>query len=128
MLEQWNHNIEETTPDSRYILSYSFSEASHKICVIYQTNRVKSTIDFTGNKTNRVKSTIDFTGDKVRNIAVYLLRQIRGESLKDIDELFNIRAYSTVSSIIQRVSKLMKCDRRIRKQIVNMIDRIKIGQ
>ncbi|WDN88618.1 hypothetical protein BuS5_01586 [Desulfosarcina sp. BuS5] len=34
-----------------------------------------------------------------RNIAVYLLRQMRGENLNNIGELFNIKAYSTVSSI-----------------------------
>jgi len=42
------------------------------------------------------------------NIAVYLLCHIRGENLNNISELFNIKAYSTVSSIIHRVSRLKK--------------------
>ena len=50
-----------------------------------------------------------------RNIAVYLLRQIRGENLNNISELFNIKAYSTVSGIIRRVSRLRKHDRKIKK-------------
>ncbi len=43
-----------------------------------------------------------------RSIAVYLLRQMRGENLNNIGELFNIKAYSTVSSILRRVSRLKK--------------------
>ena len=63
-----------------------------------------------------------------RNIAVYLLRQIRGEKLKKIGELFNIKAYSTISSILRRVSKLKKDDRKIKKQIVKIQDSINKGQ
>jgi len=63
-----------------------------------------------------------------RNIAVYLLRQIRGENLNNIGELFNIKAYSTVSSIIRRVSRLKKYDRKIKKQIGKIQDSINKGQ
>ncbi len=41
-----------------------------------------------------------------RNIAVYLLRQIRGENLNNIGEQFNIKAYSTASSILRRILRL----------------------
>jgi putative transposase len=63
-----------------------------------------------------------------RNIAVYLLRQIRGENLNNIGELFNITAYSTVSSIIRRVSKLKKHDRKLKRQIGKIQDMISKGQ
>jgi len=63
-----------------------------------------------------------------RNIAVYLLRHIRGENLNSIGELFNIGAYSTVSSIIRRVSRLKKYDRKIKKKIRNIQDSIYKGQ
>ncbi len=63
-----------------------------------------------------------------RNIAVYLLRQMRGENLNDIRNLFNIKAYSTVSSIIRRVSGLKKSDGKLKKRIENIIDRIDKGQ
>ena len=43
-----------------------------------------------------------------RSIAVYLLRQIRSESLNTIGGLFNIKAYSIVSSITRRISRLRK--------------------
>ncbi|RZB33500.1 MAG: hypothetical protein SRB1_01127 [Desulfobacteraceae bacterium Eth-SRB1] len=63
-----------------------------------------------------------------RSIAVYLLRQIRGENLNNIGELFNIKAYSTVSSIIRRISMLKKYDRKIKKQIGKIQDSISMGQ
>ena len=63
-----------------------------------------------------------------RNIAIYLLRQMRGENLITIGELFNIKAYSTVSSILRRVSRLKKYDRKIKKQIVRVQDNINKGQ
>ena len=63
-----------------------------------------------------------------RNIAVYLLRQIRGENLNNIGEQFNIKAYSTVSSILRRVSRLNKYDRKIKKRIGKIQDSINKGQ
>jgi chromosomal replication initiation ATPase DnaA len=63
-----------------------------------------------------------------RNIAVYLLRQVRGESLNNISELFNIKAYSTVSSILRRVSRLKRSDRKIKKQVNEIQDSVTKGQ
>ena len=63
-----------------------------------------------------------------RNIAVYLLRQIRGENLNNIGELFNIKAYSTVSSVLRRVSRLKKSDIKIKKKIDKIQDSITKGQ
>jgi len=63
-----------------------------------------------------------------RNIAVYLLRQIRGENLNNISELFNIKTYSTVSSILRRISMLKKYDRKIKKHIEKIQDSINKGQ
>jgi len=62
-----------------------------------------------------------------RNIAVYLLRQIRGENLNNIGELFNIKAYSTVSGIIRRISRLKKHNTKIKKQIGKIQDSINMG-
>ncbi len=63
-----------------------------------------------------------------RNIAVYLIRQIRGENLNSIGELLNIEAYSTISSIIRRVSRLKKFDTKIKNQIGKIQDTINKGQ
>jgi REP element-mobilizing transposase RayT len=63
-----------------------------------------------------------------RNIAVYLLRQIRGDSLNSIGKFFNIKSYSTVSSILGRVSSLRKHDKKIKKQIEKIQESINKGQ
>ena len=42
--------------------------------------------------------------------------------------IFQINAYSTVSSIIQTVSKLIKSDRRLKQQIEIIRDEISKGQ
>jgi hypothetical protein len=62
-----------------------------------------------------------------RNIAVYLLRQIRGENLNNIGEMFNIKAYSTVSGIIRRISRVIKYNRKIKNQIGKIQDSINMG-
>ena len=55
--------------------------------------------------------------NKPRNVAIYLLRNIRCDNLNDINSIFKINAYSTVSSIIQKVTKLKISDRRLQQQI-----------
>ncbi len=66
--------------------------------------------------------------NKPRNVAIYLLRNIRGDNLNDIKNIFQINAYSTVSSIIQTVSELKKSDRRLRQQIETIKNNISKGQ
>jgi len=66
--------------------------------------------------------------NKPRNVAIYLLRNIRGDNLNDIRNIFQINAYSTVSSIIQTVSKLTKSDKRHRQQIAEIKNIISKGQ
>ena len=63
-----------------------------------------------------------------RNIAVYLLRYIRGDNLNNIKDIFQINAYSTVSSIIQTVSKMTKSDKKFRQQIEEIKNNITNGQ
>jgi REP-associated tyrosine transposase len=52
-----------------------------------------------------------------RNVAIYLLRHLRGDDLNSIKELFLIKTYSTVSSIIQKMAHLKTTNRKIRKDI-----------
>ena len=61
-------------------------------------------------------------------MAVYLLRQIRDESLTDTGKLFEIKAYTTVSSIIRKVAMLKKEDGKIKKQIERLQNNINKGQ
>jgi len=66
--------------------------------------------------------------NKPRNVAIYLLRNIRGDNLNDIKSIFKINAYSTVSSIIRKVTKLKKSDRMLQQQIETIRENISKGQ
>jgi len=79
------------------------------------------------NVTNELLITRRGIFNEPRNIAVYLLRQIRGENLNNIGEMFNIKSYSTVSGIIQRISRVIKYNRKIKKQIGKIQDNINMG-
>ena len=63
-----------------------------------------------------------------RNVAIYLLRNLRGDNLNDIKNIFQINAYSTVSSIIQTVSRLTKSDKKFRRQVEEIKNKISKGQ
>ena len=66
--------------------------------------------------------------NKPRNVAIYLLRQIRGDDLNSIKKLFNITAYSTVSSIVQKISRFTKTDGKLRKEVHLIKEKIIKGQ
>ena len=55
--------------------------------------------------------------NKPRNVAIYLLRQIRGDDLNSIKKEFKINAYSTVSSIVQKISRFTKTDGKLGKEV-----------
>ena len=65
--------------------------------------------------------------NKPRNVAIYLLRNLRGDNLNDIKNIFQINAYSTVGSIIQTVSRLTKSDRKFRQQTEEIKKKITKG-
>jgi len=55
-----------------------------------------------------------------RNVAVYLIRRVRNDTLKQVGEQFGIEKYSTVSSIVERVKSEMKADRRFKKRVQDL--------
>lgn len=63
-----------------------------------------------------------------RNVAIYLTRRLRGDSLNQIGKQYGINKYSSVSSIILRTKKLMTEDRNFRNRIANLISTINKGQ
>ena len=52
-----------------------------------------------------------------RNVAIYLTRRLRGDSLQQIGEQFGIRKYSSVSSVIERLKLVIAEDRKLRKRV-----------
>ena len=63
-----------------------------------------------------------------RNVAIYLTRQLRGEGLIEICRDYNLKKYSSVSSVIERVRERISKDRRFKKRIdllIAMATRVK---
>ena len=55
-----------------------------------------------------------------RNVAIFLLRRLRGEKLNDIGRQFGISKYSSVSSVIEKMKREMSTDRRLRMKVKNI--------
>lgn len=56
-----------------------------------------------------------------RNVAIYLTRRLRGDSLKKIAKDFGMSKYSSVSSVIERMKELVAKDRKLRKRVEKLI-------
>jgi len=63
-----------------------------------------------------------------RNIAIYLTRYLRSDSLKEIGEAFEIRKYSTVSSVIRRVKREIRKDKNLKERVEELSARLSKGQ
>jgi len=59
-----------------------------------------------------------------RNVAIYLARRYRNENLKEIGDQFQINKYSSVSSVVERMKKLMAQDRKLRKRVEQVMSMI----
>jgi len=49
-------------------------------------------------------------GNEARNVAIYLTRKLRGDTLQEIGFGFGIHRYSAVSSVVERMKALLKKD------------------
>ena len=52
-----------------------------------------------------------------RNVAIYLARRLRGETLKDVGREFGIEKYSTVSSIVEKVKGEIRDNRNLKNRV-----------
>jgi putative transposase len=59
-----------------------------------------------------------------RNVAIYLMRRVRGDSLNQIATQFQIGKYSSVSSAIERMKTLLAKDRKLRIRVENLISQL----
>jgi chromosomal replication initiation ATPase DnaA len=52
-----------------------------------------------------------------RGVAIYLTRMIRSEGLMDICRYYNLKKYSSASSVVESVKKKLLKDRKFRKRV-----------
>lgn len=63
-----------------------------------------------------------------RNSAIYLVRKMRHDTLKEIGDQFNIQKYSSVSSSIERMKRQIDDDSKLGKRIEQLTKRIHKSQ
>ena len=63
-----------------------------------------------------------------RNAAIYLTRKYSGKTLLEIGVEFNMRQYSSVSSVVNKMIQLVEQDRNIRKKVQGIEEIINKGQ
>jgi hypothetical protein len=66
--------------------------------------------------------------NEARNVAIYLVRKLRGDTLKEIGKGFGMDQYSTVSSVVERMKALVKNDKRLEKRINHLLSVIAKSQ
>ena len=66
--------------------------------------------------------------NRPRNVAIYLLRTLRGDTLNQIGREFNMTRYSSVSSVVQRMSAKISKDRQLRKSIEKVRAQVNMSQ
>ena len=68
------------------------------------------------------------TANEPRNVAIYLMRHLRGDSLGEIGREFGVAKYSSVSSVIERTKAMMAKDRTLRHRVERLKEKISMSQ
>ena len=100
--------IKELYPDPEIIIS--------SVCDYYDVKREKLFISKRG------------TFNEPRCAAIYLIRKLRRDRLKEIGRVFMLKKYSSVSSIIERMKSRMKNDRNLKKRIKKLEEQLRKSQ
>ena len=59
--------------------------------------------------------------NEARNVAIYLTRRLRRDRLKEIGEAFQVKTYSSVSSVVERLKAALAANRRLRQRVEKLI-------
>jgi REP element-mobilizing transposase RayT len=68
------------------------------------------------------------TFNEPRGVAIYLTRMIRSDGLMDICKDYNLKKYSSASSIVENVKKKLLKDRKFRKRVNELRQKLTKGQ
>ncbi len=63
-----------------------------------------------------------------RNVAIFLIRRLRGEKLEEIGRQFGIAKYSSVNSVIEKMKRDISADRKLRVRVKNIEKTLYNGQ
>jgi len=94
----------EEVPDSRR-LAPEREKIDEEVCRFYQVKRH----DLLNSKRG--------VFNEPRNVAIFLSRRLRGDGLDEIGRDFNLKRYSSVSTVIERTKAQMSSDRKLRQRV-----------
>jgi len=94
----------EEIPESRF-LAPGEDKIIEEVCKFYQVH-----------KKDLLTSRRGFFNEP-RNVAIYLIRRLRGDNLKDVGKIFEIAKNSSVSSVVERLKREMIRDEKIKKRV-----------
>ena len=66
--------------------------------------------------------------NEAKNMATYLTRQLRGDSLKRIGGYYQMGKYSSVSSVVERVKRKLAEDRKLRGKLEKLLFQLSKSQ
>ncbi|MBN2324850.1 MAG: transposase [Spirochaetes bacterium] len=110
-----SEKIDKEVPESKVLLP-AIKEIINRVCAEYNVDEEALYHSKRG------------TINESRNVAVYLIRHLRGEKLGTIAVMFHIKTYSAVSSILLRTEKLIKENKELKKQITFLKNSINKSQ
>ena len=107
--------VDDEVPQSRQ-LAPTPAQIKKAVCEHYQINDDELLVSKRG------------VFNEPRNVAIYLTRRLRGDSLKQIGEQFGIRKYSSVSSAIERLKLVIAEDHKLRKRVDRIVSALSKSQ
>jgi len=66
--------------------------------------------------------------NEARNVAIHLTRRLRRYRLKEIGDAFQVKTYSSVGSVVERLKAALAADRRLRQRVERLIGMIDKSQ
>jgi putative transposase len=111
----FGEKFHQEVPESRS-LAPSSSEILRVVCEEYGTSEDDLLITRRG-ETN-----------EARNVAIFLLRTIRGETLPSIATMFGISTYSTVSSVLVRFQSRLKEEEALQNEVKSLKKKLLVSQ
>jgi len=103
----FSNKTHEEVPKSRF-LAPDMDKIVEQVCEYYKVTRDDILVSKRGHF------------NEPRNVAIYLIRSIRSDTLKDAGKAFGINKNSTVGSVVQRVKRKMEKDKNINKRVKNL--------
>ena len=111
----FSQKVDKEVPESKK-LAPSMERIKEVVCSFYQINE---------SHLFSVKRGVE---NEPRNVAIYLMRSIKGEPLLSIGSEFNLNRHSSVSSVLERTREKLKKDRKFKKRLEEIEKMLNKGQ